>query len=336
MKKRFHGAQEPVFEPDLPIIDAHHHLFDRPAARYLLDELSADIALGHRVLATVYVESRAFMRAGSPEPIRPVGEVEFANGIAAMSASGQYGPCRVNAAIVGFADLTLGARVGETLDAHQAAAPDRFRGIRQVTLWHPDPAPNAFMFDPPQAGMMETAAFHAGFGAIAARGLSFDAAVFHTQIPELTALADAFPNTPIILNHLGFAMGLGLAPAQRADLFAKWQGALQELAKRPNVSAKIGGFGMPFWGFGFDAGTGVASSDQLAAAWRPFVLAGIEAFGVERAMMESNFPADGHSCGYVPLWNALKKTTADFSDTEKSELYWDTAARTYGIDVPKP
>ncbi|MDE4142229.1 amidohydrolase family protein [Phaeobacter gallaeciensis] len=336
MKKRLHGREEPIFEPDLPIIDAHHHMFDRPGARYLLDEISEDIGLGHKVCATVYIESRAMMRADGPELTRPAGETEFANGIAAMSASGTYGPFRVNAAIVGFADFTLGAQVAQTLEAHMAAAPDRFRGIRQVTLWHPDPAPNKFMFDPPSPGLMASDRFKQGFAELARRGLSFDAAVFHTQLPELAELADRFPDTPIILNHLGFAMGMGLDPVQRTEVFNLWRENLRQLAKRPNIAAKIGGFGMPFWAFGFDEAEGEAASDQLAKVWRPYALEGIEIFGPDRCMMESNFPADGHSCGYVPLWNALKKITASFSVNEKSRLYWDTAARLYRLKLPKP
>lgn len=336
MKKRLHGRDEPIFEPELPIIDAHHHLFDRPGARYLLEDIAEDIALGHDVRATVYVESRAVLREDGPEALRPVAEVEFAQAIAEDSATRRCGPARVNAAIVGYADLSLGSEAGRTLDAHAAAAPHRFRGIRQVTLWHPDPAPNRFMFTPPEPGIMTSPEFRKGFAELAARGLSFDAAVFHTQLAEVAQLARAFPDTRIVLNHLGFAMGMGCTAETRRDVFSQWRRALRDLACHPNVVAKIGGLGMPFWGFGFENGDAATHSEVLARAWRPYVLEGIEIFGPDRCMMESNFPADGHSCGYVPLWNALKKITRDFTPAEKAALYWDTAARTYGIDVARP
>ena len=333
MKKRFEGRDEPIVEPELAIIDAHHHMFDRPAARYLMHEIAADVALGHDIRATVYVESHAMMRADGPEALRPVGETEFANGIAAMSASGDYGRCRVNAGIVSFADLALGAAVGETLDAHAVAGGGRFRGIRQVTLYSRNPEPYRYMFAPPPPGVMTAATFREGFAELGPRGLTFDAAVFHTQLDEVMALADAFPDTTIVLDHMGFPLAMGMDEGGRAGVFAEWSATLREVARRGNIVTKVGGLGMPFWGFGFDGRDEVVTSDALAAAWRPYVETGIEVFGPDRCMMESNFPADGHSCGYVPLWNALKKITAGCSAQDKAALYSGTAARVYRLDV---
>lgn len=330
MKKRFDLRDDPVLDPDLPIIDAHHHMFDRPAARYLLDEILEDIKLGHDVRATVYIESHFGFDEDAPDHLKPVGETRFATDIAEACAA-QEDEIRVNAAIVSYADMT-DPRVGETLDAHIEAAHGRLRGIRQVTMYDASPEYRAFMFAPPPAGLMASADFGRGLRALTDRGLSFDAAILHTQMEELGRLADQNPETTIILNHLGFAYGMRYGDAT----FDAWKASLTELAKRPNIVAKVGGFGMPFWGFGFNEAEGAAPSDQLAAAWRPWAETGIALFGVDRCMMESNFPADGHSCGYVPLWNALKTITAGCSPAEKRALFWDTAARVYAIDMPHP
>jgi hypothetical protein len=98
------GRDETILEPDLPIIDAHHHLFDRPGLRYMIDDYLTDTRAGHRVIASVYVETSAFARTDGAEVLRPLGEIEFANGIGAMCDSGRYG-CRVCSAIVGHARL---------------------------------------------------------------------------------------------------------------------------------------------------------------------------------------------------------------------------------------
>src|SRR5215469_10907648 len=119
--------KEPILEPELPIIDPHHHLWDRSDWRYLLDELLADVNSGHNIVATVFVQARAMHRKTGPEELRPVGETEFVNGIAAMSASGIYGKTRVCSGIVGYAELTLGRRVEPFLAAHARAGGDRFR-----------------------------------------------------------------------------------------------------------------------------------------------------------------------------------------------------------------
>lgn len=331
MKKRNEGRSEAIIEPDLPIVDAHHHLFDRGGVRYLLDDILADVGAGHRIVATVYVESHSMFRADGPPMLRPLGESEFANGVAAMSASGQYGPCRVNAAIVAFADLAAGSGVAETLDAHRAAAGDRFRGVRQVSIWYPSPEPYRYIVTRPAKDLMTATAFRAGFKELAARGLTFDAAVFHSQIGEIAALADDFPNTTIVLDHLGFAMAMGRDDAGRAEVFDAWRTALRDLAQRANVVAKVGGLGMPFWGFGFEERADPVGSDELVRAWRPCVETGIEIFGPVRCLMESNFPVDGSSCGYVPLWNALKTITRGYSADERADMFSRNAARVYGI-----
>ena len=131
-------VEKPI-DPELPICDPHHHLwefrFERVANRYLLDDILRDVSSGHNIVSTVFIECGAMYRAGGPDHLRVVGETEFVNGIAAMSASGLYGTCRVAAGIVGTADFRRGAAAGEVLDAHIRAAGGRFRGIRQQAAW---------------------------------------------------------------------------------------------------------------------------------------------------------------------------------------------------------
>ena len=328
------GRDEPILEPDLPIIDSAHHLFDRPALRYMFEDFLKDVNSGHRIISTVYVETLAFKRADGPEMLRPLGEVEFANGIAAMSASGLYGDCRVCEGIVGFADLRFGSAIGELLDRALQTAPERFRGVRQLTIEHTSDAPFRYVTNRPQEGIMKMPAFRDGFKELQSRGLTFDAAVFHHQMPEISALADAFPDVPIVLNHLGQAVLMDLDAHGRAQVFEEWRDALREVARRQNVLCKIGGLGLPFWGFGFEKRTDTLGYLELAEAWKPYVETAIEAFGAERCMMESNYPPDGRSCGFVPLWNALKHLVRGASAEDKAALFHGTAARVYRLQLP--
>jgi len=331
--KLLEGRDEPIIDPDIPIIDAHHHLFDRPPLRYMFEEYLADIQAGHNIVASVYIETQAMARPDGPEVLRPIGEIEFANGVAAMSASGIYGPSRVAAAIVGYADLRAGDRVSEMLDRALSVAPERFRGIRQITIEHPSEVPYRYITHRPPRGIMQSSEFRPGFRQLAKRGLSFDAAVFHNQLPEIADLADAFPDTTIVLNHLGLAMALEMDDQSRQEVFRNWRDNLHELARRSNVVCKIGGFGMPFWGFGLEKRTDPVGYVELAVLWKPYVEVAIEAFGADRCMMESNYPPDARSCGYVPIWNALKHIVRSYSADEKNALFHGTAARVYRIDI---
>lgn len=334
-ERRREGRGEMILEPDLPIIDSHHHLYDRPGARYLLDEYAADLAQGHRVVASVYVEIMAMARPYGPELMRPLGEVEFANGIAAMSASGRYGECRVGAAIIGHADLRHGDRIGELLDASMSAAPARYRGIRQIALEYDDPRLGKFITNLPPRGIFEHPGFARGLRELASRGLTFDTSIFHPQINALAKVAEMEPELPIILNHLGQPLMIGLTEDQRRDEFQRWSRDLRDLAERPNAICKLGGFGQAWTDFGFDTRPEPVTSNELARAWRPYFEVAIDAFGVDRCMMESNFPVDARSCGFVPYWNALKLVVADASRAEKESFFWRTAQRVYRIsEVP--
>ena len=343
--------REEIIEPDLPIADPHHHLVDRPeTGRYLLPELLADIGSSrrsaaspdagsassacaggrHNITATVYLEWLSMYRAAGPVELRPVGEVEFANGVAAMAASGTYGKTRVCAGIVGHADLTLGAAVERVLEAMIEAGGGRFRGIRFITASHPEQAARGSPMIRP-AGLLMDPKVREGFARLAPLGLSFDAWMYHTQLGELVDLARAFPQTQIVLDHVGGPIGLGPYAGKRDEVFAVWSGMIRELAACPNVHIKLGGLGMRMFGFTHHLGELPPGSEELAAAWRPYIETCIAAFGPERAMFESNFPVDKGSCGYAALWNAFKRIAAGCSAGEKAALFAGTATKFYRL-----
>lgn len=324
-------VREEILEPGLPIIDPHHHLWDHPDSRYMLDELSADTGSGHNIRATVFVECKSMYRAEGPAPMKPVGETEFVNGIAAQSASGQYGEMRACAGIVGFADLLLGAEVEEVLAAHKAHAPERFRGIRHASAYDESPAVRPSHTNPPK-GLFGLPKFREGFARLAAFGLTFDAWLYHHQIVELTALARAHPDVTIILDHFGGPIGIGPYEGKREEIFARWMGDIVELSECENVVAKIGGINMAVNGFGWHKRELPPTSDEIVAATRDYYLHTIDAFGPDRCMLESNFPVDKLSVSYPVLWNAFKKIAADFNADEKKSLFHDTAKRVYRLD----
>jgi L-fuconolactonase len=326
---------ETALEPDLPIIDPHHHFWDTPhRGRYFLPNLLADIGGGHKIVSTVFLECQAMYRKSGPAAMAPVGEVEFVNGIAAMSASGNYGPCRIAEAIIGHADLALGARVRDVLEAQMAVGGGRFRGIRHGVSWDGSDAIGKFAsrFVPPH--QVRDPTFREGFAQLGRLGLSFESWQYHPQLPDAIDLARTFPDTTIILNHVGGVLGVGPYSGHRQEILAGWRKDIGELAKCPNVNVKLGGIGMVSFGFDFHERDTPPSSEELAAAWRQYVEPCIEAFGVNRCMFESNFPPDKQSCGYTELWNAFKRITAGASAAEKTALYSGTAARVYRLTVP--
>jgi len=322
-------VEETALEPEREICDPHHHLWDRGGNRYLLDELLADLGGGHNVVSTVFVECASMYRAGGPEPLRPVGETEFVNGIAAMSESGGYGPARVGEGIVGFADLALGARVGPVLDAHMAAS-SRFRGIRHAAGWDASDEIRNSHTAPPQ-GLLLDRRFREGFSELARRNLVFDAWLYHTQMPELTDLARSFPETTIVLDHLGGPLGIGPYAGRRDEVFARWRSNIAELARCPNVFAKLGGMVMPINGFGFHKRERPPTSRELVDTTGDYYRHALDVFGPERCMFESNFPVDRVSVSYTVLWNAFKRLTEGFAEAEKRALFRGTATRVYGL-----
>lgn len=318
---------EEVLEPELAICDPHHHLWEHQD-RYLLDELLEDTGSGHHVVSTVFVECAAFYRASGPREMRFVGETEFVQGVAAMAASGRYGDTKVAAGIVSRADLAGGDAVRPVLEAHLAASPNRFRGIRHVTAWNPALPPSHTQ---PSEGLMADPAFRKGFAHLGELGLSFDAWLYHTQLDELTDLARAFPDVTIVLDHLGGPIGVEPYSKKKAEVFAAWRSSIDRIAGCPNVVAKLGGINMPLNGFGWQERERPPASQELADATRDFYLHTIDRFGPARCMFESNFPVDKVSCSYAVLWNSFKRLAADFSPTEKADLFHDTAARVYRL-----
>lgn len=342
-----------ILEPHRPIIDPHHHLWDRsrldlgamPFAehgfsrmlrerpRYMLDELLADTDRGHDIRATVFIECRAMYRADGPKPLRSVGETEFVNGVAAVAASGVYGDTRACAGIVGHADLRLGADVAEVLEAHLSAGQGRFRGIRHSAAYDADEnvlGPLSTRGTP--AHLLRDPDFRKGFAELAPRGLSFDAWLLEPQLPDLVDLAQAFPDTTIVLDHVGGPVGIGVYAGQRDARFDEWRRRIKALAACDNVVVKLGGLAMPFAGFEWSYEHRPASHEALAGAWAPYIETCIEAFGATRCMFESNFPVDHFSCDYATLWNAFKYLTRGCSEDEKNALFFDTAARVYRLD----
>jgi L-fuconolactonase len=325
---------EDILEPDLPIIDPHHHLWDFPEHRYLLSDLLADTDTGHNICATVYVDCTSYYRADGPSELRTTGEVEFANGIAAVAASGRYGPTRACAGIVSYADLRLGEAVEQVLAAHVAAGNGRYRGIRHVANWDASTEVHNGHTSPVD-GLFGDATFRQGFAKLKQFGLSFEAWLYHPQLADVISLARDFPEQPIVLNHVGGVLGIGPYAGRRDEIFAEWHLRICELATCPNVSVKLGGLGMKTCGFGFENLERPASSQDLATHWRPYIEACIEAFGPARCMFESNFPVDKHSCAYPVLWNAFKIIAAGTSVSEKGDLFYGSAARFYRlVDLP--
>ena len=324
---------EQQLEPELPIIDPHHHLWDHPNNRYMLDEIRRDTGTGHRVVATVFVECLSMYRADGPESLKPVGETEFVNGIAAQSASGRYGETRVAAGIVSFADLTLGAAVEEVLQAHIAAAPARFRGIRHAGGFDSDPAVRN-SHTHPTADLYQSTRFREGFAKLKDLNLSFEAWQYHPQMRQVMGLAKAFPDTTIILNHFGGPLGIGPYKDRREEIFRQWKADITELAQCPNVVVKLGGINMPVNGFNWHRRPMPPNSDELVAATRDYYLHAIDRFGPRRCMFESNFPVDRISCSYGVLWNSFKKIAAGFTAEEKTQLFYLTAAETYRLALP--
>ena len=322
-------TQEDALEPELPIIDPHHHLWDRPGNRYVLGELAADVAQ-HNVRQTVFVECSSMYRADGPEEYRVVGETEFVQGIAAESASGRYGDFRAAAGIVGTADLLLGDRVAPVLEAQIAASPQRFRGIRHRAAWAgPDVAP----YQP--AGLVDHVLmdpeFRKGYAHLRTYGLTFEGWLYHTHISELTDLARAFPDTTIIFNHLGGPVGVGSYAGKRDHVWEVWKPAVTELARCPNVVAKVGGIQMVVNGYGWHEREKPPSSDELLEENRKWYEYTIEQFGPQRCMFESNFPVDRLSCSYTVLWNQFKKLTRGYRSDERAAMFHDVAQRVYRL-----
>ncbi len=317
---------EDIIEPDLPIIDPHHHLWDRNGG-YLLDELSQDIGSGHNIAATVFVQCRYAHDEDGPVQMRPVGETRAVMDVVDQAQTAGHAT-DVCAGIVGFADLTFGSAITEVLDAHKTAAKGRFRGIRHITAHEPSFESHLVPVDPE---IMASDAFREGFACLAPAGLSFDGWLYHTQLSRFTDLARAFPDTSIILDHVGGPLGIGAYRGKDDAVFKDWKASLSDLATCANVTVKVGGLGMPITGATWSENPLPPGSKDLADAFRPWVETVIDLFGANRCMFESNFPVDKVSSSYAVLWNAFKRIAAGASDQDKRDLFHDTSKRVYRL-----
>ncbi len=346
---------EAILEPDLPIIDPHHHLWDfrallasmpeprhtfletlAPAAYYTFDALHADTHSGHNVVATVFMECGAFYRSGADPAMKPVGEVEYVNGVAAQGASGLYGNYRPCAAIIGHADMMLGDGAVPVLEALIAAgggsSGGRFRGIRHQAAWDANPDVLGQPFHAKE-GLYTSDAFRAGFKHLAPMGLTFDAWLLEPQLPDLISLARAFPDQPIVLDHCGTPLNVANYKGTLPERFDVWRANIRELAQCPNVSVKLGGLAMAFCGMPEQGPAAGIGSETLAGLWRPYIETCIDAFGPQRGMFESNYPVDRWGADYATLWNTFKRLSSGASAEEKQLLFAGNAARFYGIEA---
>ena len=320
---------EEILEPGLPIIDPHHHLWIRNNTPYLLPELLTDLASGHNIVATVFEECHSMYRARAPAAFQPVGETEFVAGIAAMSDSGQFGPARICNTIVGGLDMTLGADVEPVLDAHIAASGGRFRAIHYSTGWDADAKIRSIV---PEPHRLADPRVRAAMAVLHRKGLTFDAWLYHTQLQDIADLADAFPGLPIVLNHVGSPILGGPYRDRRDEVFFQWKTGIENVARRPNVVVKLGA--LPIRLGGSTANRDIPpSSEEVAAAWKPWIETCIEAFGPNRGMFESNFPVQRAWCSYQVVWNAFKRLAAGASASEKADLFAGTAARAYRMPI---
>ena len=333
MKRKFDAVPRPdeawlaswseeIVEPDLPIIDAHHHLWDMRDWRYSAADFARDLAVGHNVVATVFIEATGKAEDGHRPALSPLQEAEIADGV----ARDYRGLPRLCAAIVAHADLGKGAAVES--DLRRLLDVSSFvRGIRHSVAR--DPAVRQFA----PAGLMRDPAYREGFRILQQVGMTYDAWVYHSQLEDLADLLRAFPEAPVALNHLGGRIGIGHYASAREDVDRQWRKGLLALAEFPNLHVKIGGLGMPMAGYNFHDRPSPPSSDDLSRAWRPYIEFAVETFGADRCMFESNFPVDSVSFSYSVVWNSFKKITSSLSMDERRKLFFDTSRIFYKIDT---
>ncbi len=317
-----------IVDPDLPIIDAHHHLWLEGGhggqRAYTVEELHRDLATGHDIRATVFVECHSCYRSDGPAEFRPVGEIEF---VAAQAAEARRRGGPPIAAIVGHADLSLGNAVERVLEAHEAAGGGLFRGVRHTTAHDPSPMNNSAG----RAGLMAEPSFRDGVRTLGRRGHSYDAFFFHPQLPEAVALARACPEVTIVANHFGTPIAGGPYRGRATETRAFWREQIAELARCSNVVMKLGAITRPLSGDRWDRNPTTATAADIDRAWRDEIRWCIDHFGPDRCLFESNFPVDKPCVSYAELWNGFKLATADYGPDERRALFHDTAARVYRI-----
>jgi predicted TIM-barrel fold metal-dependent hydrolase len=293
----------------------------------LLGELFQDISGGHNIIQTVCVESESIEKYDAPESLRPLEETRFIHTATTGRLTARYGEAKIAAAIVGHADLRLGAAVKPLLEAHLAIS-DRFRGIRQVATWDVN---SEAIFSPGVPGLLQNKPFRQGLACLKEYDLCYETFLYHPQMMELVDLARAFPDITMVLDHIGGPLHIGPYANRRQEIFREWKKGITALAACPNIYIKLGGLGLPLCGLGWSKRKAPPDSNEMAEVTAPYYLWCIEKFGVERCMFESNFPVEKESCSYTILWNSFKRITQDFSGDERKSLFYGTASRVYRI-----
>lgn len=320
--------QEAALDPALPIVDAHHHLWNIPQSPYFLRDLKADATAGHNIRASIYIEAHMGWREAGPAVLRPIGETEFV-----LSEIARYGDAGgLCAGIVGSADLALGAAVRPVLEAHLTAGQGRFRGLRVRAAHHDHPELQGPAGSPAAGYLAQPAVRHA-VQIMGRMGLVLDVWVYQTQLAEVGDLAAACPGTRMVLNHVGGVLGIGPFAERRREGFEAWRAALRPLAAYPNLFVKLGGLGMPRVGFAFAEHVEPPGSEELARAWKPYIETCLEIFGPRRCMFESNFPVDKGQCSYGVIWNCFKRLVKGATPDEQAALFHDTACDVYNLEV---
>ena len=327
-------TKEETIEPEIPICDPHHHFWDYrnerlPYQRYLLHELMNDINT-HNVQSTVFIEARAMYNDNAPKDFKPVGEVEFVQGLSAASASGVYGKSRAASSIIGHANLNLGSKVEPVLEALISASPNRFKGIRHIVAWDK----NKEVATTPVYKLeeqMSTNNFIEGAKVLNKMGLTFDSWMYFHQLPQLLNLAKQIPTLPIIVDHIGGLLQVGPYSQRKEEVIETWKKNISDLSECPNVSIKLGGLGMPITGHDWHLREKPVGSKELSGQMKPYLDYCIEKFGPNRGMFESNFPVDKVSFSYRVLYNAFKRYSKNFSKSERSAMFHETAVKIYDI-----
>lgn len=314
---------EPVIDPDLPVVDAHHHLWIRGDAPYLLREFANDLDTGHNIIGSVFAECHSMYRSEGPEEMKSVGEMEFIAGVAAMSDAGAFGTEAVCRVAVGNVDLTLGDDTRPVLEALEAASGGRFRGVRASVCWHEDERlHNAAPFE----HYLHNQDVRSGIAALTERGHSLDVWCYHTQLEEVIELCDAFPDLTIVLNHTGTPILGGPYRDALDQVRENWLKSITALSERANVFVKLGALPAKF---------NVADADRppdsiaIAQAWSPWLEPCIELFGSDRCFFESNFPVHKNWMSYPVLWNAFKRVASGAGEDEMTDLFSRSAMRAY-------
>lgn len=317
-------VDEPVIAPDQPILDAHHHLWDRPQDRYLASDFVQDAQDGHDVRASLFIQCTTGYLKDGPVEMRPVGEIETVLNWSENHTNFPIG-------IVAFADLQLGESVEPVIVALKEASEGKLCGIRNKTAYHSSAALRSNPIPAPK-GLLLSTDFIKGAKALSNHGLCLDIWAYQTQLDEVRALARAVPKLKIVVDHCGGPLGAGPYNKHAPDVFGNWRNGLSKIAELPNVQIKIGGFGLSVFGYDYATKNKPPLSKQLAEDWAPYVETCIELFSPKRAMFESNFPVDKGQFSYRALWNAFKRLTNSENKTTCDDLFWRTAAHCYGIN----